>query len=83
MTVLRLVSEIVTTPLRPTSLPVPAVVGMAIIGGIGWVIFASPPIASSYSASGRLWLTRSRTSFATSRGAPPPSPTTTSAFASA
>jgi hypothetical protein len=48
ITVLRFVASNVTTPLRPTSVPVPAVVGTAIIGGTTPVILAPPPIASSY-----------------------------------
>jgi len=36
------------TALRPTSLPVPAVVGIAIIGGTGSVSFSTPPLNASY-----------------------------------
>ena len=76
------VSVRVTIALSATSLPVPAVVGIAIIGGIACVIFSSPPRASSYSASGSEWVVVRRTSLATSMGAPPPTPTTMSACAS-
>ena len=41
MTVFAFVASMVTTPLRPTSLPVPAVVGMAINGSMG---FAALPV---------------------------------------
>ena len=81
MTVFFLVAWMVTTPLRPTSLPVPAVVGMAIIGGTSFTILASPPIASSYCARGIGCVTARRTSLATSSGLPPPTPITK--FASA
>ena len=73
--VFRFVSSIVTMALRPTSLPVPAVVGMAIMLGIGPLILAPPPLASPYWASGSGWLVARRTSLATSIGAPPPSAT--------
>ena len=47
MTVLRPVAASVTTPERPTSLPVPAVVGMVTIGGTFGPMKRSPPVASS------------------------------------
>jgi hypothetical protein len=76
------VSRSVATALRPTSLPVPAVVGNAIIGGSGPVIFALPLRASSYSASGPVCVAHSRTSLPMSSALPPPSATTRSALAS-
>ena len=76
-----LVPSITSTVLRPTSLPVPAVVGTWRIGGTGWVIRASPPLASSYCASGGGWLTSSATALAMSSEAPPPTPSTLSALA--
>ncbi len=72
MTVFRWVSWRNATPLRLTSLPVPAVVGMAMSGGSGWTTKRSPPVASSYWLSGGAWLVSSWTSFAASSGLPPP-----------
>ena len=74
-----LVPSITSTVLRPTSLPVPAVVGTWTMGGTRAVIFASPPLASSYCASGGSWLTSRATALAMSRDAPPPTPRTLSA----
>jgi hypothetical protein len=76
------VSRSVATALRPTSLPVPAVVGSAIIGGRGPSTFALPPRASSYSERGPSCVAHSRTSLPTSSALPPPSAITTSAFSS-
>src|SRR5690349_3425031 len=67
------VSGKVATALRPTSLPVPAVVGSAIIGGSGFVIFALPPLLSSYCASGGGCVAHRRTSLPMSSALPPPS----------
>ena len=47
MTVFRWLASSVTTPERPTSLPVPAVVGIATSGGTFGPMKRSPPVASS------------------------------------
>ena len=79
MIVFLFVSSSVTSPARPTSLPVPAVVGTAISGAIGLVILASPPIASSYWLSGGEWVAATLTILATSKLLPPPTATKRSA----
>ena len=76
-----LVPSITSTVLRPTSLPVPAVVGTWRMGGTAAVILASPPLASSYCSSGGGWFTSSAIAFAMSSDAPPPTPSTLSALA--
>ena len=78
-TALRWPSVSVTTALRPTSLPVPAVVGSAIIGGIACTTSLLPPIRSSYCASGGSCVTSSRMIFPASMAEPPPRATIESA----
>ena len=73
----------VTTEQRPTSLPVPAVVGTATTGAIPAVstrVQLSP--TSSKSQSGRVCPTMSATAFATSSALPPPNAITPSQSAS-
>jgi hypothetical protein len=80
MTVLLPVEATVSTAARPTSLPVPAVVGIAITGGSCLGMKRSPPRASSNSSkdlSGTL--ARTMMSLATSIAAPPPRATMPSA----
>ena len=82
ITVLRRLASSVTTPLRPTSLPVPAVVGSAIIGGTfggdvrvaadGVVVLDERPLVTPGRALRRM-------SLPTSSGDPPPSATMMSA----
>ena len=78
ITVLRFVAPIVMTVERPTSLPVPDVVAIAINGGKFAVIFAHPSTRSSYSASGSVCVALSRIALAASSADPPPSPITPS-----
>ncbi len=66
-------SLVVTNAARPTSLPLPAVVGMAISGGMMPVIFDPPPELTAYVSIGGLWFTSTATHFARSIGEPPPS----------
>ncbi len=66
------------TALRPTSLPVPAVVGMATKCGTG-PIGRAPGISSSYSNRSPGWVAISAMALATSSAAPPPMPTIESA----
>ena len=61
---------------RPTSLPVPAVVGMAITGATRSVMRPSPPSIVAYCASGSGWVARIATALARSIGEPPPKPMT-------
>jgi hypothetical protein len=69
------VRSIVITAERPTSLPVPAVVGTAYRGGTGCTMCASPPLASSKRSSGPSCVARTAMALATSMGLPPPSAT--------
>ncbi len=72
-------ASLVTTAARPTSEPVPAVVGIARIGAIPAAsarVHQSP--TSSKSHSGRRWPTMKAIAFAASRPLPPPSATTPS-----
>ena len=63
---------------RPTSDPVPAVVGIAITGATAAVIKDSPPSIKAKRESGPSWVAKSATAFAKSMGEPPPSATTPS-----
>ncbi len=74
-----LVPPMTSTVLRPTSLPVPAVVGTCTIGGMLGVMRASPPLASSYCSRGGWWFTSNAIALAMSSDAPPPTPRTESA----
>ncbi len=72
-------SELVSTPARPTSEPVPAVVGTATLG---WIAsqsarFHQSPM-SSKSQTGRVWSAMKATSLPRSRPEPPPKATTPS-----
>ena len=62
---------------RPTSLPVPAVVGTAINGTTG-PMRPAPPSISAYSASCPAWVARRATALARSMAEPPPSATSPS-----
>ena len=75
MTVLRYVERTVSTADRPTSLPVPAVVGRAITGGRPCGMNFPPPFVSSKSSQGRSTPARTAKSFAASIGEPPPTAT--------
>ncbi len=66
------------TALRPTSLPVPAVVGMATRCGTG-PMGRAPGISSSYSNRSPGWVAMRAIALATSSAAPPPTPTIESA----
>ena len=73
------VASSVITPARPTSLPVPAVVGIAMIGAIASArarCHQSP--TSSKSQSGRLWPAMNAITLPQSRALPPPRATTPS-----
>ena len=67
------------TALRPTSLPVPAVVGTATQYGSGRSTGRASGRPSSYSNRWPGWTAISATALATSRAAPPPMPTIASA----
>ena len=60
---------------RPTSLPVPAVVGIAINGAIRLVILGIPPSTSAYCSKGAGCVASSATALARSIGEPPPTAT--------
>ena len=60
------------TPARPTSLPVPAVVGIAITGATLAVIRATPPSIAAYWTSGSGCVASSATALARSSDDPPP-----------
>ena len=72
------VSSSAMMALRPTSLPVPAVVGMVMKWGTSPVTCTSPPMRSSYTKRSSRWFTRSTMARATSIAAPPPMPMTLS-----
>src|SRR5678815_4491017 len=63
---------IVSSAARPTSLPLPEVVGMAIIGGIYEVTRDVPSSLIEYWIRGGSWYTRMRTHLARSIDEPPP-----------
>ena len=73
------VSSLVSTPARPTSDPVPAVVGTATIGAMpsGSARVHQSPM-SSKSHTGRVWPDMKATSLPVSRPEPPPKATTPS-----
>ena len=68
------VSSSAIMALLPTSLPVPAVVGMVIKCGTSLVTNTSPPIKSSYLKRSSRWFILSKIARATSIAAPPPMP---------
>ena len=74
---LRPSSRVSSAP-RPTSLPVPAVVGMAITGATAGVIFATPPWIKAYCSSGGAWVASRATPLPRSMDEPPPKATTPS-----
>src|SRR6185369_2586511 len=63
---------IVSNAARPTSLPLPEVGGMAIIGGIYEVILDIPSSLIEYCIRGGAWCTKMRTHLARSIDDPPP-----------
>ena len=70
---LRPSSSTITVP-RPTSLPVPAVVGMAISGATRELMRAAPPSTAAYRASSPGWVAIRPTALARSIADPPPRP---------
>ena len=60
---------------RPTSLPVPAVVGTAISGSTSALILATPPSIAAYWRNGAGWLKSKATALAKSMLEPPPTAT--------
>ena len=66
-------SERFMTEPRPTSLPVPDVVGIATSGATFGVIRATPPSTIAYCDSGSGWVASSPTALARSIADPPPS----------
>ena len=71
---LRPSSRISTAP-RPTSLPVPAVVGTAITGAVAAVMRATPPSMAAKDFSGPSCVAHTATPLARSIGEPPPTAT--------
>ena len=64
--------DITMTAARPTSDPVPAVVGTAIIGATAGVIRSAPPTVAAYCSSEPACVAIKAAAFARSRGEPPP-----------
>ena len=75
-------SRNVISAARPTSLPVPAVVGTATSGATAAVIFGMPPRIAAYRSSGPSWVAISATPLARSMEEPPPTATSPSQSAS-
>ncbi|MNX36296.1 hypothetical protein D3C86_665780 [compost metagenome] len=71
MPTLRPSSRMMIAP-RPTSLPVPAVVGMATMGSVAAVMFCTPPSIKANWRSGPSWRADTATALARSMEEPPP-----------
>ena len=68
-------SASVSSAARPTSAPVPAVVGMATTGATVGLMRGTPPWIAAYCSNGSGWVAISATPLARSIGEPPPSAT--------
>jgi hypothetical protein len=79
---MRLMCELssLITLLRPTSLPVPEVVGSAMKYGRVSLMSRTFGWSQAYSITSPGWVASTPTTFATSSAAPPPTPTTQSAL---